>query len=204
MYPKTIQDIIKVLSKLTGVGSKSAQRMALQLYQSISKDQVDLLANSLLKLKTHISYCPQCNNLVEDANLCSVCQNASLGKRDSQTIMILREPKDLYTIEETNKYYGLYHLTMGLIDFSRGKKESDIMTKALFERVKNAPVKEVIIALDTTIEGELTASFLKKSLLVINPTLNITRISYGIPLNIDLKYIDTNTLIMSIEKRIKY
>jgi recombination protein RecR len=203
LYPKILNNIINVLAKLPGVGKVSAERMATHLFSSFSNEELVDFGNNLLELKTKVKYCQHCNNLTQD-ELCDVCSNPL---RDQETIMVVREPKDLYIIEQTNKYQGLYHVLGGLIDLSRGKTWKDIKVDNLLSKIKenkNHNLKEIIIALDTTIEGEITSAYLKKVIEEINPELRISRISYGIPLNIDLKYVDANTLLMSIEKRIKY
>jgi recombination protein RecR len=201
VYPKILSQVIKVLSKLPGVGVKSAERMALQLFTSFTKEQLDDFSTNIKNLKTDLHYCIYCNNLVEKDDVCSICKNSN---KDKSTIMIVREPKDLFLIEATGKYNGLYHITNGLIDLSRGKTIKDLMVDNLFKRIKDKSLKEVIIALDTTLEGEISSNYLKRVINELNPNVIVTRISHGIPLGIDLKYIDANTLLLAIEKRNKY
>ncbi|MDR2867618.1 MAG: recombination mediator RecR [Acholeplasmatales bacterium] len=199
MYPKTLNNIINYLAKLPGVGKISAERMALHLFSTYSASDLAAFGQDLINLKSLVRYCKVCHNLTE-GDKCTICANE---KRDQTTIMIVKEPKDLYLIEQTNKYQGLYHVLGNLIDITRGKTAKDLKLDSLTNRLQNN-VKEIILALDTTLEGEITSAFLKKYVAEINPAIVITRISYGIPLNIDFKYVDVNTLLMSIEKRIKY
>jgi recombination protein RecR len=198
MYPKTLNNIINYLSKLPGIGKTSAERMALQLFTNFKDEELLDFSKNIKELKQNVKYCKVCNNLTQ-GDICDVCAN---DKRDKKVIMVVRECKDLYLIEQMNKYNGVYHVLNGLIDISRGKTHKDIEVNTLLNRLQDD--SEVILALDTTIEGEITSTYLKKVINLQNPKVSITRISYGIPLNIDLKYVDVNTLLMSIEKRIKY
>jgi len=200
MYPKKINDLIYYFQKFPGVGPKSAERMAFCLLSNFTNDEINSFSKSLFNLKEEIKKCSICNN-ISDSNICPICSDQ---KRDKTTIMIVKDPKDVFCIDSTNKYNGEYHVLNGLIDYSKAIGIDNIDFSNLLERIKVNEINEIIIALDTTLNGEITASYIKKSINSINDKINITRLSYGLPVGIDLKYVDPNTLLVSLEKRTKY
>ncbi|CDR31523.1 Recombination protein RecR [Acholeplasma oculi] len=195
MYPKIILDLILDLKKLPGIGEKSAERLALYLTQ-LEQDELELFGSHLKDLKTSIKYCKTCGLLTDDET-CDICKNHN---RSDETIMVLSDSKDVFAIEKTQTFFGKYHVLNGLIDFSRGIEPKDLNIDALAIRIKDT--KEIIIATNSTVEGELTAQYIKT--LLSREGLTISRLGYGLPVGADLKYADQLTLIKAVENRQKY
>lgn len=195
MYPKVILDLVEDLKKLPGVGEKTAERLALQLTTWEDED-LQTFGTHLSELKSKIKVCQTCG-LLTDHDLCDICKNEN---RDHQTIMVVADSKDVYAIERTQNFFGKYHVLNGLIDFSKGIEPKDLNIESLGNRIKDA--KEIIIATNGTVEGELTAQYLKT--LFKTDELTITRLGYGLPVGAELKYADQLTLIKAVENRQKY
>lgn len=196
MYPQVIFDLIEQLKKLPGIGEKTAERLALFLATEQSDDSLLAFSLSIKNLVNNIKFCKICN-LITDSEVCSICSDPL---RDKNQIMVVSDSKDVFSMVRTNTYLGLFHVLGGLIDFSRGITEKDINIDPLLNRVNND--KEVIIATNSTVEGELTAQYLKTILL--EKTNKVTRLAYGLPVGTDLKYADDKTLAQAIINRIKY
>ena len=195
MYPKVILDLVEDLKKLPGVGEKTAERLALQL---TTWDDEDLhqFGTHLIELKSKIKHCTVCG-LLTDTETCEICSNS---QRDDKTIMVVSDSKDVYALERTQNYFGKYHVLNGLIDFSKGIEPKDLNIDSLGKRISN--ISEIIIATNGTVEGELTAQYLKT--LFKTDGLTITRLGYGLPVGAELKYADQLTLIKAVENRQKY
>ncbi|VEU83056.1 recombination mediator RecR [Acholeplasma hippikon] len=195
MYPKVILDLVSDLKKLPGIGEKTAERLALHLTNWDDED-LNAFGTHLVELKSKIKYCNVCG-LLTDSETCEICSNHN---RDQHTIMVVQDSKDVYAIERTENFFGSYHVLGGLIDFSKGIEPKDLNIDSLSKRVKEA--KELIIATNGTVEGELTAQYLKT--LFQTDTIAITRLGYGLPVGAELKYADQLTLIKAVENRQKY
>lgn len=195
MYPKIILDLIENLKKLPGIGEKTAERLALNL-TSWDNDDLMLFGSNLLSLKQQIKYCKNCG-LLTDKDTCDICQNK---QRNQELLMIVEDSKDVYAIEKTNTYQGLYHILGGLIDFSRGIEPKDLNIDTLENRLNM--VQEIVIATNGIVEGELTAQYLKS--ILKDKNISITRLAYGLPVGTELKYADQLTLIKAVENRQKY
>ena len=193
MYPKTLEKLIESFRLLPGVGAKSAERYALCMLDK-SQEEIEDFAKALIDIKTKIKICPVCGNLTED-ECCSICSDLS---RDHQTICVVQSMKDVIAMEKTNEYKGVYHVLQGLISTSKGILPEDLNIKSLLERI-NDETKEVILATNTTIEGETTALYLDKVL--SGKGVLVTRIAYGLPMGGHLDYADELTLIKAIEGR---
>ena len=194
-YSSQISRLIEELSKLPGIGSKSAQRLA---FHSINmpKDQVKGLASSIVDARENIQYCKQCYNLT-DSELCPVCRNE---KRNKKVIMVVETPRDLAAYEKTGKYEGVYHVLHGAISPMLGIGPNDIRLKELMLRLQG-DVDEVIIATNSSLEGETTAMYISK---LIKPTgIKVSRIASGVPVGGDLEYIDEVTLLRALEGRVE-
>ena len=192
-YSNQINKLIEELSKLPGIGAKSAQRLAFHII-NMPKDQVKNLAETIVSAREKIRYCSCCWNLT-DSELCPICANP---KRDHHVIMVVETPRDLAAYEKTQKYEGVYHVLHGAISPMLGIGPSDIRLKELMTRLQG-DVTEVIIATNSTLEGETTAMYISK---LIKPTgIKVTRIASGVPVGGDLEYIDEVTLLRALEGR---
>ncbi|QWB96085.1 recombination mediator RecR [Mycoplasmatota bacterium] len=196
MYPKSLKLVIEDLQKLPGIGEKTAERLALHMISELDDASVIDFSDHLRKLKEEITTCKKCHMLT-DHEVCDICQDHT---RDQQTLMVVADAKDVFVMEKMATYHGLYHVLGGLIDFSRGITDKDLNIDTLEERMKN--MKELIIATNGTVEGEMTAKFLKQ--LFTQDGLEITRLASGLPVGADLKYADELTLAKAVQNRLKY
>lgn len=193
LYSGYINKLIDELASLPGIGNKSAQRLAFHLI-NMPKDKVTRLAGTMMDAKEHVRYCKECFTLT-DEEICPICANE---KRDHSTIMVVENARDLAAYEKTGKYEGVYHVLHGAISPMLGIGPSDIKLKELVERLKG-DVQEVIIATNSSLEGETTAMYISK---LIKPTgIRVTRIASGVPVGGDLEYIDEVTLLRALEGR---
>lgn len=187
--------MIEELSKLPGVGSKSAQRLAFHII-NMPQEQVANLTGAITRAKENIRYCKECFTLT-DQELCPIC---SSEKRDRRTIMVVENTRDLAAYEKTGKYDGVYHVLHGAISPMLGIGPNDIKLKELMQRLQG-DVKEVIIATNSSLEGETTAMYISK---LIKPTgIRVSRIASGVPVGGDLEYIDEVTLLRALEGRVE-
>ncbi len=194
IYPKSIATLIEQFQKFPSVGPKSAQRMAFHLLK-MPQNEVEKFAQNIIEAKENTFSCDVCFNM-SSTNPCEICQSTS---RDRSTICVISETKDLIAIERTNEYFGLYHVLQGLISPLDGIGAEDIRIKELLHRLTNDEVKEVILALNPSVEGEATSLYLNK---LIKPFgIKITRIAFGLPVGADLEYADEITLARAIEGR---
>ena len=194
-YSSQITRLIEELSKLPGIGSKSAQRLAFHII-NMPKDQAAGLASAIVDARENIRYCSQCFNLT-DSELCPICRNE---KRNKKVIMVVETPRDLAAYEKTGKYEGVYHVLHGAISPMLGIGPNDIRLKELMLRLQG-DVDEVIIATNSSLEGETTAMYISK---LIQPTgIKVSRIASGVPVGGDLEYIDEVTLLRALEGRVE-
>ncbi len=195
LYSGHINRLIDELAGLPGIGSKSAQRLAFHLI-NMPKDKVKRLANTILDAKENVRYCTECCTLT-DREVCPICANS---KRDHRTIMVVENTRDLAAYEKTGKFEGVYHVLHGAISPMLGIGPGDIRLKELMTRLQG-DVDEVIIATNSSLEGETTAMYISK---MIKPTgIKVTRIASGVPVGGDLEYIDEVTLLRALEGRIE-
>ena len=193
LYSGHINRLIEELSNLPGIGNKSAQRLAFYLI-GLPKDRVGHLAETIVQARDNVRYCEQCCTLT-DQEFCPVCANRN---RDARTIMVVENSRDLAAYEKTGKYEGVYHVLHGAISPMLGIGPDDIRLKELMARLQG-DVKEVIIATNSSLEGETTAMYISK---LIKPTgIRVTRIASGVPVGGDLEYIDEITLLSALEGR---
>lgn len=194
IYPKSIASLIEHFQKFPSVGPKSAQRMAFYLLR-MPKSEVEKFAQSMLEAKENTKTCEICFNL-SSTSPCEICTSP---QRDKSTICVVAETKDLIAIEKTNEYKGLYHVLQGLISPMDGIGADDIRIKELLNRLTDENVKEVILALSPSVEGEATSLYLNK---LIKPFgIKISRIAFGLPVGADLEYADEITIAKAIEGR---
>ena len=195
LYSGHINKLIEELSALPGIGSKSAQRLAFHLI-NLPQDKVNRLANAITEAKANVRYCKECYTLT-DRDVCPVCANE---RRNHRLIMVVENTRDLAAYEKTGKYEGVYHVLHGAISPMMGIGPSDIKLKELIARLQGE-VDEVIIATNSSLEGETTAMYIGK---LIKPTgIKVTRIASGVPVGGDLEYIDEVTLLRALEGRVE-
>jgi len=195
MYSGHINKLIEELAALPGIGNKSAQRLAFHLI-NMPEDKVKRLAKTILDAKENVRYCSSCFTLT-DKEMCPICSNQ---KRNQRLIMVVENSRDLAAYEKTGKYEGVYHVLHGAISPMLGIGPSDIKLKELIQRLQE-DVDEVIIATNSSLEGETTAMYISK---LIKPMgVKVTRIASGVPVGGDLEYIDEVTLLRALEGRIE-
>ncbi len=193
LYSGHINKLIEELAALPGIGNKSAQRLAFHLI-NMPQDKVNRLANVMMEAKANVRYCSECYTLT-DREVCPVCASE---KRNHGLIMVVENTRDLAAYEKTGKYEGVYHVLHGAISPMLGIGPGDIKLKELMERLQGE-VEEVIIATNSSLEGETTAMYISK---LIKPTgIRVTRIASGVPVGGDLEYIDEVTLLRALEGR---
>ncbi len=194
IYPKSIASLIEHFQKFPSVGPKSAQRMAFYLLR-MPRTEVEKFAQSMIDAKENTKTCEICFNL-SSTSPCEICTSS---QRDKSTICVVAETKDLIAIEKTNEYKGLYHVLQGLISPMDGIGADDIRIKELLNRLTDENVREVILALSPSVEGEATSLYLSK---LIKPFgVKISRIAFGLPVGADLEYADEITIAKAIEGR---
>ena len=192
-YSRQISKLIQELSALPGIGTKSAQRLAFHIL-NMPKEQVEELSSAILDAKQNVRYCKECFTLT-DEEICPICSDSS---RNHKVIMVVENTRDLAAYEKTQKYDGVYHVLHGAISPMLGIGPGDIKLKELMQRLQK-DVDEVIIATNSSLEGETTAMYISK---LIKPTgIKVTRIASGVPVGGDLEYIDEVTLLRALERR---
>ena len=192
-YGSQMSKLIEQLSSLPGIGGKSAQRLAFHIIH-MPKEQVRQLTSAITDARENIRYCKECCTL-SDQEICPICANA---QRDHKTIMVVENTRDLAAYEKTGKYEGVYHVLHGAISPMLGIGPADIRLKELMQRLQG-DVNEVIIATNSSLEGETTAMYISK---LIKPTgIKVSRIASGVPVGGDLEYIDEVTLLRALEGR---
>ena len=194
MYPNCVRNLIDSLKNLPGIGEKSAERLAFSIL-NFENEKIDTFANALFEIK-NIKRCPICNNIT-DMDKCYICNDEN---RDNQTIFVVEKAKDIVLFEKMGNYKGVYHVLDGLISPLEGINPEDINLEKLVNRVKENNVKEVIVVLKPSIEGETTMQYIKKILSKYD--VRVSKIPIGIPLGTDIEYIDSMTLEMAFEDRL--
>lgn len=187
--------LIEELSRLPGIGAKSAQRLAFHII-NLPVDKVEKLAATLVNARKNINYCEKCYTITDD-KLCPVCKDEK--RVQTGQIMVVEDPRDMAAYEKTKEYKGLYHILHGAISPMMGVGPSDIKIKELLERIQKEDIKEVIIATNPNIEGEATAMYISKLLKPLG--IKTTRIAHGVPVGGDLEYVDEITLSRALEGR---
>ena len=193
IYSGHINKLIEQLSRLPGVGAKSAQRLAFHII-NMPKEEVEGIANAMISAKEHIHYCKECYTLT-DEELCRICKDPN---RNHKQIMVVEQTRDMAAYEKTGKYEGVYHVLHGAISPMLGIGPSDIKLAELMKRLQK-DVDEVIIATNSNLEGETTAMYISK--MIKQAGIKVTRIASGVPVGGDLEYIDEVTLLRALEGR---
>ncbi|HAW49904.1 TPA: recombination protein RecR [bacterium] len=195
MREKSLENLIKNLRRLPTIGPKTASRLAFHILK-MPKDDVVSLSQAILSVKEKIKFCRECFNISED-ELCRFCSDET---RDRKIICVVEEPKDIFVIEETQKYSGIYHVLGGAISYLEDIGPEKIRIKELEERVKRNSVHEVIVATNPNMEGDATAIYISK--LLKSHNVRVTRIAYGLPVGGDLEFADPVTMARSLEGRV--
>ena len=193
LYSSEISKLIEELSALPGIGAKSAQRLAFHII-NMPEEQVESLSSAISHAKKNVKYCKCCYTLTDD-EICPICKDTS---RDHKTIMVVENTRDLVAYEKTQKYEGVYHVLHGAISPMLGIGPNDIKLKELMVRLEQ-DVDEVIVATNSSLEGETTAMYISKLIKPIG--IKVTRIASGVPVGGDLEYIDEVTLLRALQGR---
>ena len=192
-YSNQINRLVEELASLPGIGSKSAQRLAFHIL-NMPRENVEKLSLAITEARNNVQYCRECFTLT-DNEICPICKN---DERDHRTIMVVENSRDLAAYEKTGQYKGVYHVLQGAISPMLGIGPGDIRLKELLQRLQQE-VDEVIIATNSSLEGETTAMYISK---LVKPTgIKVTRIASGVPVGGDLEYIDEVTLLRALEGR---
>ena len=195
-YPKPLAKLINELSKLPGIGTKSAQRLAFHIL-SLEDAEAERLAEAITCAKREMKYCSLCGNLT-DEDPCAICSDPA---RRDDVICVVESPRDVMAMERIKEFNGLYHVLHGVISPMEGIGPEDINLKSLIQRLQANDVKELIIATNPNIEGEATAMYIAR---LIKPAgIKVTRIAHGIPVGGDLEYIDEVTLLRALDGRVE-
>lgn len=196
-YTKTIEDLISSFKLLPGIGEKTAERLTFAILK-FNDEEIEKFSNSIKNIKKKIKKCKICNNLTEDDDICDICKDKS---RDSSTICVVENIQDLIIFEKSNAYKGKYHVLEGLISPLEGINPEDIKINQLITRIKEENIKEVILALNMTMEGETTSLYISK--LLEGTGVTVTKIAAGIPVGADMDYLDSLTIQIALEGRNK-
>lgn len=193
-YPKSVRDLIRSLSRLPGVGEKTAERLAIHILRR-PLNEAEALASSIAVVKRSVRLCQRCFGL-SDSETCHICQDLS---RNETQLCVVEQPADMIALEKSGAFKGLYHILGGALAPMEGVGPTDLRMRELFERLNANVVKEVIIATGTSVEGESTAAYLAQQL--AGRQVRVTRIASGVPVGGDLKYVDKMTLKCALDGR---
>jgi recombination protein RecR len=193
-YPKSIRELIKNLSKLPGIGEKTADRLAMHILRA-PRREADHLAHSIMEVKEKIRLCAMCFSL-SDAEICNICRDRN---RNFSILCVVEQPADMVAIEKSGAFTGLYHILEGVLSPMDGVGPDNIRIKELISRIAQGKIQEVVLATSTNIEGESTADYIAQRL--GNYPVKVTRIASGVPIGGDLKYVDQVTLKTAMKSR---
>lgn len=195
-YPNSLNSLIESFKKLPSIGEKTAERLAFAV-MSMSEEDAQEFSDAIQNTKKKIKQCEECGNITEE-KLCDICKNK---ERDKTILCVVKDPKDVISFEKTSSFNGKYHVLNGLISPMDGIGPEDISIKKLVERVKKDKIKEVILAINSTLEGETTSLYITK--LLENEDVIVSKIARGIPIGMDMEYLDSMTLSAALINRDK-
>ncbi len=199
IYGEKVNKLIAELSALPGIGGKSAQRLAFHII-NLPEERAESLASAIAEARSSARYCRRCFTIT-DRELCPICTAAEQGKREKDLIMVVETPRDLAAYERTAKFRGVYHVLHGVINPALGIGPGEIRLKELILRLEEEDCRELIIATNSSVEGEATAMYISK---LVKPSgIKTTRIASGVPVGGDLEYIDEVTLLRALEGRVE-
>ena len=194
-FPPALENLVEQFAKLPGIGLKTAQRLAFYVL-SLPQEETDAFAQAIVEAKRSIHCCPVCQNLTEGDGPCSICASP---RRDTSTICVVADPKDVIAMERAREYRGKYHVLHGVLSPMNGVGPDDLHIKSLLDRVAQGEVQEVIMATNPDTEGEATAMYLSRLLKPFG--VKVTRLAYGVPVGGHLEYADDATLMRALEGR---
>jgi recombination protein RecR len=194
LYPPTITNLIKNISKLPGIGEKTAERLAMHILRAPRKE-AEQLSRSIVEVKEKVRLCKLCHGLSDD-EICKICTDPT---RDASLLCVVEQPADMVAMERSGAFSGRYHILSGVLSPMNGVGPEDIRIAELIAKVKKGQIKEVVLATGTNVEGEATASYIAERLQTY--ALKVTRIASGVPMGGDLKYVDQVTLKKALEAR---
>ncbi len=195
-YGSQMVSLIEQLSRLPGIGSKTAGRLAFHII-SMSKDRVEELAQAIVSAKDNIKYCKRCCTIT-DNEICPMCADKD---RDQKTIMVVEDSRDMAAYEKTGEFRGIYHILQGVISPLAGIGPNEVRVKELLDRIKEEDIEEIILATNPNVEGETTAMYISK---LVKPLgIKTTRIAHGVPVGGDLEYVDEVTLSRALQGRLE-
>ena len=192
LYPKSANRLIDQLSKLPGVGRKTAQRLAFYILKSDEQDNINL-SDAIKDIKSKIIFCESCGMMTEN-NICDICADSN---RDRNVICVVEQPQDIYSFEKTNTYKGKYHVLGGVLSPLDGVGPEDLSLEGLYKKIEDG--MEIILATNPSIEGDTTCLYLAKKL--ENLGVKVTKLARGLPVGSDLEYMDDLTLVRAMEGR---
>ena len=195
-YPKSLENLIKCFEMYPGIGPKTAERLAFHTIAKMSKDKVNLFGKVLNEAVELVKDCDICG-FITDQDICDICQD----DERSHTLMIVENSKDVISFEKTGVFHGLYHVLNGLISPLNGVGPDDINLNTLLNRIEKEAIKEVILALSSTISGEMTSLYIKK--ILESKDVLVYKIGYGLPAGADIEYADEITLTKALEGKTK-
>jgi len=193
-YPSSILKLIKSLSRLPGIGEKTAERLAMHILRA-PRREAEQLSSSIVEVKDKIRLCSICFGL-SDTDICNICSNRT---RTSSILCVVEQPADMVAIEKSGSFTGLYHILEGVLSPMDGIGPDNIRVKELISRISQGEIKEVVLATSTNVEGEATAAYIAER--IENYRIKVTRIASGVPIGGDLKYVDQVTLKKAMETR---
>jgi recombination protein RecR len=191
---KSINALIECFKNLPGIGEKTAERLAFTMI-NFDKDKLDTFAKAITNVKEKIKRCKICNNITEK-DICDICDDES---REKSLLCVVEEPKNIFLFEKNEIFSGKYHVLDGLISPINNIRPEDINITSLIKRVKEENIKEIVIALKPSLEGEATAQYISK--MVNNPNVKVTKLAHGVPMGVDMDYLDPLTLEMALSNR---
>ena len=195
-YPDSLKVLIDSFKKLPSIGEKTAERLSFAV-MNMSEEDINSFSKAIVDVKLKIKKCSICGNITEN-EICDICSDSS---RDSDIICVVEDSKNIISIEKMGSYRGKYHVLNGLISPMDGKGPDDIMLDSLLQRIKKENIKEIIIAVSPTLEGETTSLYISK---LLEPfKITVSKIAYGIPIGADMEYLDPMTLSMAMSNRNK-
>ena len=196
-FPKSLNELIECFKMLPGIGEKNAERLSFSVLK-FSDENANKFSTAINNVKTKIVKCKKCNNLTEENELCEICRD---DNRDDTTLCVVENTKDLILFEKSNAFKGKYHVLEGLISPLEGINPEDIQINQLIKRIEEEKIKEVILALNTNMEGETTSLYILK--LLEGTDVSVTKIAAGIPVGADMEYLDALTIQRALEGRNK-
>ena len=195
-YPDSLKVLIDSFKKLPSIGEKTAERLSFAV-MNMSEEDINSFSKAIVDVKLKIKKCSICGNITEN-EICDICSDSS---RDSDIICVVEDSKNIISLEKMGSYRGKYHVLNGLISPMDGKGPYDIMLDSLLQRIKKENIKEIIIAVSPTLEGETTSLYISK---LLEPfKITVSKIAYGIPIGADMEYLDPMTLSMAMSNRNK-